>query len=266
MQIQSVKLACFSPTGTSRKIVQSIAAGLGYPSIELVDVTKSEAREKPLQAAKDDLLVIAVPVYVGRVPHVLEGWLQSLSIDKTPVVCVAVYGNREYEDALLELKDVVLERGGVPIAGAAFIGEHSYSSDQTPIAVSRPDAADLEQAEKFGQQVAEKLEALGSIEDVNDLSVLGSYPYRKFEGSPAIDFIAVNDQCTECGVCAEKCPVDAISPTDFSEIDTEACIFCCACIKACPENARSMKDGMFMDIANRLTTMCQERKEPVYFF
>jgi len=43
--------------------------------------------------------------------------------------------------------------------------------------------------------------------------------------------------CTQCGTCAEVCPVDAI-PVDKKgvyDIDPEKCIACMACVEACPE-------------------------------
>ena len=138
MKIQSVKLACFSPTGTSKSIIKAVAQGLGREDAKLVDITEAAQRKKPLNISRDELLVVAVPVYAGRVPVLVSGWLNTLKADQAPAVCVVVYGNREYEDALLELGDIIKKQGGVPLAGAAFIGEHSFSSDDTPIAVGPP--------------------------------------------------------------------------------------------------------------------------------
>ena len=106
MQIQTLKLAYFSPTGTTRSIVQAVARGINQNSAEQIDVTKPNMRKKQLQTSKNDLLVVAVPVYIGRVPALLGEWLHAIKADKTPAVCIVVYGNRAYDDALLELKDI----------------------------------------------------------------------------------------------------------------------------------------------------------------
>ena len=57
----------------------------------------------------------------------------------TPVIPVVVYGNRDYEDALKELSDALSAQGFVPVSAGAFIGEHSYSRKDMPIAAGRPD-------------------------------------------------------------------------------------------------------------------------------
>ena len=262
MDIQTVKLACFSPTGTSRAVIKAVAQGLGLGDAEMIDATQAEARTKPLRASADDLLVVAVPVYAGRVPVVLRDWLRNIQAEQTPAVCIVVYGNREYEDALLELRDILKQQGAVPLAGAAFIGEHSFSSEKTPIAVGRPDEKDLALAREFGRKVAEKVAAVQSIGQEPELSVPGDFPYKKFTPLPALDFIAVSDECVQCGDCAEACPTGAIAPDDGTKTDPEKCIKCCACIKVCPEGARSMKPSPFMDKAKQLNETCAARKEP----
>lgn len=266
MEIQALKLACFSPTGTSKAIVQAVARGIDHEVTELLDVTKPDARAQQVKTAQGELLVVAVPVYGGRVPGLLRQWLQGIEAENTPVVCIVVYGNRDYEDALLELRNIMKERGAVPVACAAFIGEHSFSSPDTPIAVARPDEADLELAQAFGRKIRETVHAIASLEQVPEIEVPGNFPYKEGKAAPPVVFMTVDDSCVQCGVCAEACPVDAIDAEDHTVVDMEKCIRCCACIKSCPENARSMKPSPVKDIAIRVSTMCQERKEPVSFF
>lgn len=265
MKLQSVKVVCFSPTGTTRAVVQHIADGVGHSQCQLVDITRPGARQEPLCVSDTELLIVGVPVYMGRVPAVLIEWLSEVQASNTPTVCVVVYGNRVYEDALLELKDIMVKRGCVPIACAAFVGEHSFSSPEIPVAHGRPDADDRTHAEVFGRKIREKMQSMPSPTQNADVSVPGVFPYRGSSDLWSVDFVAVSDKCVQCGVCAEACPVGAIDSNDRSVIDTEKCITCCACIKICPQEARSVKPSPVKDAAKRLSELFKEPKGPEYF-
>jgi ferredoxin len=273
MKLSSLKLVWFSPTGTTRAVVRGVARGINHDTVEFTDITSPHAREQPLQTTEQDLLIVGVPVYMGRVPALVTGWLQTLQAHNTPAVGIVVYGNRAYDDALLELNDSLAGRGCIPVAGAAFIGKHSFSTDETPTAEGRPDAGDLSLAESFGQKVQEKLQAVSSAGQLPGVTIPGCrpfrgepcHPYRKGTVFWNVDFIAVGDGCTQCGTCAEGCPVGAIDPLDSRVIDTEKCITCCACIRHCPEHARSIKPGLVRDASLRLYTLYKERKEPEFF-
>ena len=263
MNIQSLKLVFFSPTGTTKTVMQGIARGIDQNTVELIDITKPEARKQHLHTSENELLVVATPVYMGRVPALLSEWLHGIKAHNTPAVCVVVYGNRAYENALLELKDILIKGGCIPIAGAAYIGEHSFSSSAMPTAEGRPDTSDLNHAELFGRKINEKLLSFSSVDQIANIP--GAYPYGGITELWSVDFIAVSDECTQCGICAEVCPVGAIDSENSSLIDKEKCITCCACIKNCPQNARTMKAGPVKDAAMRLNNLYSERKEPVFF-
>ncbi len=265
MKIQSLNLVYFSPTGTTKTVLQAIARGLNPASVDVLDITRPDARRQPLRTSEGELLIVGVPVYMGRVPALLMDWLQAIQARRTPAACVVVYGNRTYEDALLELRTIVAERGCVPIAGAAFIGEHSFSDEGTPTAHGRPDADDVRRAEAFGRRIRERLRSLPSADRITDIALPGCRPYRGDSRLQAADFIAVGDACIQCGICAEVCPVGAIDPEESRRIDTAACITCCACIKNCPQHARSIKPGSVHDMSVRLHALCGERKEPECF-
>ncbi len=265
MKTESLKLVCFSPTGTTKAVVQGIARGINHCNENCIDITRPGARKQSLKTSEDDLLVVAVPVYMGRVPALLGEWLQAIQTHNTPTVCVVVYGNRVYDDALLELKDMLKHCGCKPIAGAAYIGEHSFSRSETPTAEGRPDARDLKHAELFGRKIREKLQSFPSAGKIPEVTIPGCHPYRGDSKLWTVDFIAVGNECVQCGICAEGCPVGAIDPENSALIDTKKCITCCACIRNCPNHARMMKPGLVMDASLRLSTLYNERKEPEFF-
>ena len=265
MNFESVKLVYFSPTGTTKAVVRAIAQGINHENVEEVDITRPAARIQPLQTSEKELLIVGVPVYMGRVPALLTDWMHAIRAHNTPAVCVVVYGNRAYEDALLELGDILSKDGCIPVAGGAWIGEHSFSSDENPTAKSRPDANDLHLAESFGQKIRERLDTVSSVDRIAPPAIPGCHPYRGDSRLWTVDFIEVSDACIQCGICAEACPVGAIDPDHSKVIDTKKCITCCACIKLCPEHARTMKPGLVRDASVRLHTLYREPKEPEYF-
>lgn len=65
MEISKVYSVFFSATFSTRKIISEIVKQLGYDSIEY-DITDN-APEETLQLGSDELLVVGVPVYSGRV-------------------------------------------------------------------------------------------------------------------------------------------------------------------------------------------------------
>jgi ferredoxin len=258
MNLPSVNLIYFSPTGTSRKVVKAIGRGLEAKQINEFDITQTDFKYKDFG---NGLTIIGVPVYIGRLPIEVIPRLKKFNAENTPVVLVAVYGNRDFDDALLELKDLSAELGFTPVAAAAFIGEHSYSTESKPIAKNRPDEADLLKAKQFAGEILEKLEKNDGLE----LNVSGDYPYKESPNAPAMAPRTIEGNCTLCGVCADVCPVDVISVSKTVITNAEACIWCCACVKACPEDVRIFDTPLIKQITKNIFENCSERKEPEFF-
>lgn len=262
MDITTVQMVIFSPTGTTRKIAYAIASGLHVAHVDCFDLTPPGADTQKHQVKHDVLTIIGCPVYAGRLPAVASSRLRKISGGGAPAVIVVVYGNRAYEDALLELRDVTLEAGFKPVAGGAFIGEHSYSTPASPIAAGRPDTEDIHIAKAFGCIVRDKIRNLALPEQINELQVPGNFPYKELrllQGiSPSMDKYA----CTGCGKCVSACPTAAINADFFSSIDANLCIRCCACVKTCSAGARKMDNPQIQQVAEQLSANCKLRKEP----
>jgi len=197
------------------------------------DLTAPDARTRFIvPVAEDEITLLGAPVYCGRLPQEGALRLRRLEGQDTPAVVVVVCGNREYGDALLELRDLAIEQGFRPIVGAAFIGEHSFCSAEHPIAVGRPDAVDLTWARELGREMAAQLASLSASAAIPLLEVPGNFPYEDV-GEPfgRITPVTLLDACD---ACAQACPTAAISVNDVAPTKAALCIMCCACVRVCP--------------------------------
>jgi ferredoxin/flavodoxin len=246
MNIKTISLVYFSPTRTTKKVLHAITKGFGTASIEKMDLSLPQKRDQVLPPVTSDLLIIGMPVYEEHIPNFVLPALNTLQGNGQPAVAVAVYGNVGYGIVLRQLADIIHNRGFHLAAGGAFIGEHSFSHSELPIAVQRPDVNDLEIAAIFGKQVAEKLAPLTTGSDLPRLDLPGHLPLqarilpefssRWFAAQPDIQA----ELCNSCGACAKVCPVGAIDPQTFA-IDPKKCVRCFACVRACPKAAREIQ-------------------------
>ena len=243
MDVKQVKLIYFSATGTTQKVLESIAKGIAVEDVEHINLTLPEGAQQTIPPFSDELVIIGAPVYGGRLPVDAINRFKQLKASKTLAILIVVYGNREFEDALLELKNLAIELGFNPFAGGAFIGEHSFATKDVPIANGRPDSLDVQKAMDFGEKIKDKVTALPSPDAPMDLDIPGRFPYEADGArSMAVSPVTKEDTCTVCGTCASVCPTAAISINGSVATEIELCIRCCACIKNCPTGARVMED------------------------
>lgn len=251
-------LIFFSPTGTTKTTLENIAKGIGgQPTV--YDTTSYGSDINKI--ITDGVAIFGVPVYGGRVPIVAAERIKNIKSSGIPAIAVVVYGNREYEDALVELRDLITEAGFKVVAGGAFIGEHSYSSKEHPIAFNRPDEDDKQKAFNFGKEIAEKI-ASG---DFSTPKMTGNIPYKERLGIKGATPLTQFDKCGLCGTCSDACPTNAISITDVVISTPDKCIMCCACIKKCPTEARYIATKGTLERIELLYKNCQTRKEPITF-
>lgn len=234
MYIKKIYAIFFSPTDSTKKVISTIAKDLSLP-VETIDITNYSKKLKAYNFKEDELVIFGVPVYGGRIPEPAARYIKKIKATNTLSTIIVTYGNRDYDDALLELKDITEANGFITLSAAAFITEHSIMHS---VAHGRPDKEDLKQIHKFAEDIQSKFQNINSISDIKPLKVKGNKPYKEYKGIPLKP--TVSKACTKCKACALKCPVNAIDISKPNTTDKNLCIACMRCIKVCPTHARKL--------------------------
>lgn len=243
----------FSPTGGTKKAALLLAQGL---SEQIAENDLSLPGSAPVVYGPHDTVIFASPVFGGRLPAFALEKLKAYQGRQTKVITLVTYGNRDYDDALLELNDCLQSQGFVIVASAAVVAQHSILNS---VAAGRPDAKDKQELLHFSAQILEKL-TNGSTASVH---VPGNVPYKTWTTTPAVPLVSA--QCTQCGLCAASCPTLAISPADPHKTDAQKCILCMRCISICPQKARALPPPMQQAIGQMLAPLEKIRRESELF-
>ncbi|MEE0845266.1 MAG: 4Fe-4S binding protein [Eggerthellaceae bacterium] len=255
MNIESATVLCFSGTGTTEKYAQAFAGTLPFPAAYHAI---SQREDLSLTLGEHDLLVLAVPVYAGYAPSFVWERLANVQGANTPAVVLAVYGARDYDNALLEASGKLADKGFATVGAAALVARHSIV---TSIAPDRPSTADLDGAKEFAGIVAQRLADMNGIEDAP------AFQFKGEMGTGARPGIApaASEDCVRCGTCARSCPALAIPEDAPNTTDPEKCISCLRCISVCPVGARSLPEQLLAGAAAMLAKTADPAKENEYF-
>ena len=256
MNIENIYLVYFSPTHTTKKIMTTIGENIKCENLVDLNLLKTPIRDN-IYIGEKDLLLVGMPVFVGRIPSVCVDMLNYLKGDNSRAVIVNVYGNREYDDGLVELYDIVEKNGFKTIAAGAFIGQHSRFPE---VAKDRPDKEDLKKIVCFAKSCEQNINL---NKDSINLNLKGNRPYK------AIKTLTLNPtgdkNCTECRACVRICPTKAINTNNPRLTDDDKCISCMACVYICPYDSRGLHTENFQDLSDKFYEKNKERKEPETF-
>lgn len=241
----------FSPTGGTKKAADMLTQAMS-DTVLPVDLTDSKTDFGELSLTEEDTAIIAVPSYGGRVPALAARRIAEVRANGAQAILLCVYGNRAYEDTLVELQDIVKQAGFRISAAVAAIAEHSIARQ---FATGRPDQQDQEQLAGFAKRILAKL----SAGDMGEPVIPGNRPYKKGSGAGIVP--KPTKSCVKCGLCAEKCPVQAIDRDDPRRVDNDACISCMRCVSICPHSARKVNPVMLAAVSTMLKKACSDRKE-----
>lgn len=251
----------FSAKGTVKKTAQIIAAEFQMETVEYNLLT--EPLNKVTAIPAEDVVLVSMPVYGGLIPHLCVPMLEKLQSKGAAAVIVGVYGNRDYDDALIQMQQI-LETGGFQvIAAGAFIAQHSVFPK---VAAERPSAQDMTAMRIFAGRCRD-IQKDPALYKGKRLFVKGNADYKTERLFGGIPFHPDGDRtCADCGACAKVCPTGAINPKEPRNTDTDKCISCGACIHVCPTNARDYHSKTYKAAALAFQAKCAFYKEPEVFY
>lgn len=243
----------FSPTGGTQRVADIIAEKLGTPAGK-TDLTNAKLDFSSIALNESNAALIAVPSYGGRVPPLAAERLSAIHGNGVPCIIVCVYGNRAYEDTLVELNDLAEQCGFRVIAAVSAVAEHSIIRQY---AAGRPDQQDQNELQAIAEKILEKINS-GSG-DIAAPKLPGNRPYKNAGGVSLVP--KADKHCTGCGLCANQCPAEAIPKDNLKTADKKKCIACMRCASQCPQSARKVNEAMVSVAAMAIKKACSQRKE-----
>ena len=284
MKIERIWSIYFSPVGSTAKVANETAAtlrGLFGSDLCRYDFTLPKARESFPELNEKDLVIFATPTYAGRVPNVLLKYLKTIVGNGALAIPIVTFGNRNYDNSLIELRDILENAGFHTIAAIAASTQHSFSYE---LGKGRPDMMDLMEIRRFCTRVYNGISTsagLSSGADRNDDNLLlspvkvpgipetyGGYYQPQDRNGVHIDIRKVtpkvSEACINCGYCVDVCPMGSIVPGDVTKMQG-ICIKCNACYKKCPQKARYFDDEGYLYHKEELEDLYKRRADNRFF-
>ena len=189
VMIRRVTALYYSPAGGTAVMTESLARNirdmLGDCSpedivLECHDLLREQAAG--IKVDEETVVVIGVPVYVGKIPLPAAEALRNISGNGAMTLTSVSYGGRSYGNALFELKSLAEEYGFRPVGAGAFL--INYMARRGSSRISAP-TMDVEAMSEFSKAASAKIRRLTGceIEDLKikpaPLEVNGKMPVHK---------------------------------------------------------------------------------------
>lgn len=255
MKTNKIIAIYLSPYGKTKEIINKLASAIGGCEVEDINLNSLANRNTARNFAPNELVIVGMPVYADRLPKISAKIFKQIKGNNTPAIAIVSYGNREYGDALLELKNNLAGLGMKVISGAAIIAEHCLNENAGK---NRPDQEDDLKIADYANRIKEKVSNIQSIESLENIAVKGNIPYQPLK---QLQVPVGDDNCIECGLCEENCPANAIQPSNYRLTNADLCIGCCRCVDVCPTGSRIVRNEEYNNFVKNLAVIAKDRKE-----
>lgn len=242
----------FSATGRTKKVAEILDQAWGG-TITQIDLSDPDVVNHIPTFSAEDILLVTVSVYEGRVPVPAAERLRKFRGNGAAAILTAVYGGRAIDDCLRELEDLLTAAGFCCRAAIEAVAEHSILH----YAEGRPNKSDQQVLADFVRKIQAGLSA-GILPE--KVAVPGHFPYKTLNIT-AHFHVKADERCVRCGKCAAACPVGAISKSNPAVTDHTKCITCMRCINICPTHARDFPPAMIHTVKFLMKPFFAGRRE-----
>lgn len=273
MKISKIRAIYFSGTGNTGRCVAALSEQLGKlleVPYEMVSIAPQAARIKKFEFAEDELAIVAVPTYDGRVPKFLLPFFETqIQGNKTATIGLCTYGNQDFGNTLIELRELLSSKDMTTISAGAIVSQHVLAPE---VGTRRPNPMDMQRIYNLAKFTADKVKNLDSL-PTEPLKVPGTLPLGPYV-SPRDRFgypvnIGKSRPKTDpahketAAVCAKVCPVGAIAP-DGIQIPGP-CMHCGFCFKVSAPGAKFYGDENMVSYRKELVAGFQKPKKSWIF-
>lgn len=242
----------FSATGNCKYIATKIAKATNNEYVSMIKCVNSGKYTFNLE--KDNMFGIVVPTYFYGLPSYVKSFLEKIQIiadDTVYVFIIVTYGTSSgYATNNMEK---YLKKQNISVSAKFDI---KMVDTWTPVF----DLTDKDKIKRIEDETEVKLKSvikkIQNKEEGNFVksclpSFISPFAHTGYEIARKTSHLHITDDCVGCGMCAKRCPIQAIKMEHDRPVHiTKKCVMCLRCLHKCPVFAtqydnRTQKHGQY---------------------